>query len=520
MPKQLTDRLMQLIGSLTRAEKRHFRLFAKRNQSSDDLLFLQLFDLLDKRGQYDEAYLLEKITGLKKSQLANLKSHLMRQLLTSLRLLSQKRNEGIQIRESIDFARVLYDKGLYRQSLDLLSKAKERALANQALALGLEILEFEKLIEGQYITRSLEGRAEQLAKETEELNRHLTQTNRYSNLCIQMYGLYLNNGFARNEEDSKMVKAYFAKRLPKEKLKDLDFLGRVYYCQAHTWLYHICQDFLSCFRYTQRWVNLFDENPRMKTLFAPLYLKGLHNLAFSLFHNMHYSRFSEALKELEKLPDEVDFSHNANVEGLYHLYRFFHLINKHYLEGTFTEACAVIPELAGYLKANPFNWDDHRIMVFRYRIACIYFGAEDYSNAIDYLNTIINEKVTSYRSDIQCFARILCLLAHFELGNRELVEYQIKSVYRFLLHVEELQPVQREIFQFLRQTQKTPPSEALGEFKKLLDKLLPFEKMHFESRPFLYLDIISWLEAKIEGTNIQAVIRRKFLKRYGSNGGD
>ena len=55
MPKQKTDDLIQLIRSLTRAEKRHFRLFVRRNQSSDEILFLQLFDVMDRHKEYDEA---------------------------------------------------------------------------------------------------------------------------------------------------------------------------------------------------------------------------------------------------------------------------------------------------------------------------------------------------------------------------------------------------------------------------------------------------------------------------------
>ena len=515
MPKQQTDNLIQLILTLTPAEKRHFRLFAKRNQASEEILFLQLFDLLDKKGEYDEDYLLVKIPGLKKAQLANQKAHLMRQLLTSLRLLAQKRSEGIQIRETVDFVRVLYDKGLYNQSLELLAKAKERALANQMSALALEVLEFEKLIEGQYITRSLEGRAEELTSQTIELNERIIQTGEFSNLSILMYGLYLKNGFARSEFDSNAAKEYFQSHLPAHPFISLDFLGKVFYCQSHVWLYQICQEFLPCFRYSQRWVNLFEEQPRMKTLYAPLYLKGLHNQLFSLFHTLHYERFIEALAFFEELPNDPNFKQDPNVEGLYQMYRFIHLINKHYLEGTFSEGVAIIPELVAIIDNNRFNWDEYRIMVFNYRIACIYFGDADYDNALTYLNKIINEKVTSYRCDIQCFARILALLAHFELGNRALVEYQIKSVYRFLLHVEELQAVQKAIFHFLRQTQKTPPSEVLNEFKKLHAILLPLEKMQYESRPFLYLDIISWLEGKMEGTTIQAVIRKKFLERNG-----
>ena len=117
MPKQKTDDLIQLINSLTRAEKRHFRLFVKRNQASEDILFLQLFDFLEKRNDYDEELILKRLPGIKKRQLSNLKAHLYKQLLISLRLLATKNAADIQIRELLDYARVLYDKGLYRQSL-------------------------------------------------------------------------------------------------------------------------------------------------------------------------------------------------------------------------------------------------------------------------------------------------------------------------------------------------------------------------------------------------------------------
>ncbi|MFN7118059.1 MAG: hypothetical protein ACK4TA_14760, partial [Saprospiraceae bacterium] len=162
MPKQKTDDLIQLIKSLTRAEKRHFRLFVGRNQASEELLFLQLFDFLDKYKEYDEELILKKLPAIKKSQLSNLKAHLYKQLLISLRLLNKTHVEDIQIREMIDYAKVLYDKGLYRPSLDMLDKTKSRALRGKYYALALEIIEFEKHIESQYITRSIEGRADEL----------------------------------------------------------------------------------------------------------------------------------------------------------------------------------------------------------------------------------------------------------------------------------------------------------------------------------------------------------------------
>ena len=68
MRKQQTDHLIQLIASLSKAEKRHFRLFVTRNQASDELLFLQLFDMIDKHNDYDEALILKQIPQIKKTR--------------------------------------------------------------------------------------------------------------------------------------------------------------------------------------------------------------------------------------------------------------------------------------------------------------------------------------------------------------------------------------------------------------------------------------------------------------------
>jgi len=189
------------------------------------------------------------------------------------------------------------------------------------------------------------------------------------------------------------------------------------------------------------------------------------------------------------------------------------LIQKHFMEGTFSDGLEIVPGLMHIIDEDEYNWDQHRILVFYYRIACLYFGSGDFKNAIHYLNLIINQKNPDYREDIQCFARILNLIAHFELGNAQLVEYQIKSVYRFLLKMEDLHEVQKEIFRFLRRTPRMRASEMKQEFVALKEKLTRIEREPYERRPFLYLDIISWLESKIENRSVQAIVQAKFLKR-------
>mgnify|MGYP000173214675 CR=1 FL=1 len=513
MPKQKTDDLLQLIVSLTRAEKRHFRLFVRRNQSSNDILFLQLFDHLDKHQEYDEPLLLKRIPEIKKSQLSNLKAHLYKQLLTSLRLLSKNYNQDIEIRETIDYARVLYNKGLYRQSLDVLDKAKQKADQGQFDALRLEILEFEKRIEGQYITRSIEGRAEQLSKESLEATNLLYRANQFSNLSLQMYALYLKVGYVRNEKDYHYVKDIFQSRLPDVSYDSLDFWGKIYHCKAYYWFYHMTQDFPRGYRYSERWLSLFQQHPDAIQVHPAEYLKGMHKLLNALFNILHHNRFREIMQVLEQFPEQYDMGKNRNVEGLYYLFWYIHQIKLHFLEGTFSEGIELVKPLMKIIENNTYNWDSRRVLVFYYRIACLYFASGDNSSAIDYLNLILNQKNPDYREDIQSFARILNLIAHFELGNRQLVEYQVKSVYRFLSKLEELNEVQREIFYFIRKTPRIRTDELPEEFLRLKEKLVALEDSPFVRRPFLYLDIISWLESKIEEVPVQDVIRRKFLDR-------
>ena len=135
MTNEQKDNLFVLVKSLTKSEKRQFTLYVGRMDSNEDSKFLNLFQLLDKIKRYDEKLILNK--GIvSKQQLSNLKAHLYKQILISLRMNPMHKNIRIQIREQLDFATILYQKGLYKQSLKVLEKAKaklEKTLAKHRI---------------------------------------------------------------------------------------------------------------------------------------------------------------------------------------------------------------------------------------------------------------------------------------------------------------------------------------------------------------------------------------------------
>ncbi|MEI9933393.1 MAG: hypothetical protein WDM71_00715 [Ferruginibacter sp.] len=87
-----------------------------------------------------------------------------------------------------------------------------------------------------------------------------------------------------------------------------------------------------------------------------------------------------------------------------------------------------------------------------------------YEHTIDYLNKIINWKV-DLRTDLQCYSRLLHLIAHYEIGNYEILDHLIKSVYRFMAKMQNLSVVEEDIFKFLRNSFNLSVTSIKPEYK-------------------------------------------------------
>lgn len=180
------------------------------------------------------------------------------------------------------------------------------------------------------------------------------------------------------------------------------------------------------------------------------------------------------------------------------------------MEGTFTMGIPLVPEIEAKLKEYELYLDGHRILVFYYKIASLYFGSGDSEKSIDYLNKIINLKI-DLRTDLQCYARLLHLIAHYELGNFDLLKYLLKSVYRFMAKMQNLSTAEEAMFDFLRNAFSMSPKKTKSMFEALLFKLQSLSNDPIETRAFMYLDIVSWLESKIQQKPVQTIIQQKFL---------
>lgn len=510
MPNRTTDILFQLIKSLEKAEKRHFKLYIKRSSGNENLKIVRLFDVVDKLNEYDEKTLLKRMAGVTKPQLANLKTHLYKQIMASLRLLKSADSMDLQLNEQFDYAHILYKKGLFMQSLRIIDKAREIARGNQKFYFLPQLIALEKRIEGLHITRHIQHRADTLSAEANDVNMHIDKVTRLSNLALQLFSWFVQNGHARDEYDEKDIRKFMTQNLPSGAWKETGFYERMYLYQSYTWYAFIRQDFLQYYRYSQKLVNLFDEQPLMKRVETSHHIKAMHYLLNAHFDLRNHRAFEKTLRQFEQLgqTDRVRDHDNFRVQAF--IYTSQARINQHFMQGTFKEGLTIIPSIEKELAEYDLFLDSHRVLVLNYKFAMMYFGSKDYNTCIDYLQKIINDN-TNLRYDLQCYARVLHLMAHYELGNDMLMESLSKSVYRFMAKMKNLTAVEEAMFKFLRQSIPLSPRQLKPEFEKLLNTIKHLENDRFQTRSFAYIDIISWVESKVYNKPMAAVIHEKYV---------
>jgi len=508
MPKIQKDNLFDLIKSLSKSEKRQFSLYAGRLGVNEQAKFMQLFAILDKQSHYNEAQILSH-KEISKKQLSNLKGHLYKQILISLRLNPIHQNIRLQIREQLDFATILYHKGLFSQSLKVLERAKAIALEHEEKHMAAEIIELEKVIESQYITRSISNRAELLVTESALIGSLNEISSQLSNLSLQLYSLFLQKGYVKTDAELNYVNEFFQSRMPDLQMDLLGFRERLWYYNAQLWYNFIIQDFLACYTYATRWTELFYRAPKMIDLNPVFYLRGAQYLLESLFFIGDVSRFKTALSRFEQTLDQPTFPQRDNVQSLAFLYRYGHKINAHFMAGTFDEGLSLVEPVLQGVQHYREKIDEHHVMIFYYKIACLYFGCAEYKKCIYYLSLIIENKSLGMREDLLCFSRILNLVAHYEAGIDYQIERLIRSTYKFLIKMEDLHEVQRAMISFIRSLTQVYPHEIKNSFKGLHKTLSQYKDDPFERRSFLYLDILTWLQSNIEGKSIPEIIQQR-----------
>jgi len=490
-----TSELFKLVKSLTKSEKRSFRLYAERIQESETLLYMKLFDIMDKQKKMDEKSIKSKMDNIGGVKYSNVKRHLYEQILVSLRLVNKSKKPNIRIREYLDFVYLLYGKGLYMQALQLVDKAKKLARQHHLDLILLTIIEVEKVIHSRHITRSESEPIEALMEEALAIDNALSIRIQFSNLRLALHNFYVRQGQVYNKEQEAEFLQLFEHKMPTVVHTRLGHMEKVHLYQSYVWYYYLLNDFDNCYIYALKWVELFKQEDELIARDINLFFRGYHYLLLCLYNLNKGEQHAEYQADLENFRKTKYPKFNENTKIISFLYVHLGRLNQHFLDKTFAEGVKGSKRTLKRLERYTDKVDKHKIMIFYYKIAWMHLGNKQADKCIDYLQMIIDLTNHSLKNDIQVYTRLMFLMAHYELENFDLLPSIIKNYQRFFKKVEFNNQVIANILNFFKEVLRKPVSERREVIQKYLLVLKSLESNKYEKRAFLYLDCIGWLES-------------------------
>src|SRR5688572_2876519 len=239
-----------------------------------------------------------------------------------------------------------------------------------------------------------------------------------------------------------------------------------------------------------------------------LYMRGLCYQLTSLCSPRDYDQYVQALEKFENFTHSHEKYFDMTGQIISFLYLYTAKINRHFLEGSFEEGLHLVPEINRLIKKFGRFIDIHRIMVFNYKTAWLYMGSGQPDQCIEYLNKILNLQAAGHlRTDIQCYARLMHLMAHFELKHYNLLEHLVEQVVRFFSKMRDLNEVQIALLNFFRNNLDVHKHDLNHSLQALRKEIIRLEKNPYEGRTFHHLDIIAWIDSRIEGKTVGDVIQ-------------
>ncbi|KFF02178.1 hypothetical protein [Chryseobacterium luteum] len=501
------DFLFVLIKSLTTSEKRQFKLYVNRLGINVDAKFLLLFSELDKMKEYDEHIITEKKISTKQ-QLSNLKAHLYKQILVSLRMNPSHQNYRIQLREQLDFANILYQKGLYKQALKILDKTKQSALELDEKSIASEIIDLEKVIESQFITRSIEGRADELIKQSTEISRQNHYATELSNLSLKLYSEMLTHGYVKNDTDREKVLNLFHEQIQNIKLEKLNFTEKLWYFKAHVWKNQLLQDYKYTLKYAHQWVDLFHKNPEMIISHPVWYIKGNTYLLKILFLYGNIDILEEHFEHFNTMVRSQNFVQNENLQALIFLTHYNTLMNIHFVKGEFFTGTKLIPEIELKMERLRERIDEHHFMILYLKMAAMFFGSKMFEKSIEYSMKVVECK-GNVQEDLLFHTRILILMAKFESGNDEDYDEFINSTLKFARKMKKPEAFHFESIQFFKNINDLVLNKQEKAFKAFDEVLEDFSRNEYYRRSLLYIDIHGWVKSKVKNVDVIEIIKQK-----------
>lgn len=496
------DMLSRLINTLTKAEKRYFRLYTALQQGNKD--YVNLFDMMERQSFRSTAELKQTF----QQQYAGCSyevcsKYLYKVLLDCLLHLRMQRHSTAALTAAILKCDILFERSLHEDALKQLHKAQSAASANEKQLLQLWAQQQEmQLLQQMNFPGITEEDLSQKQSDIQDTMVAMQQIRRQTSSYETLRHRLLYRGSVRNARQQEAVDVLSAGMPPP--LQDSANSLKIHLLfEAH---YHlVTSDYSSALQVFHKLHQLLETHPALFEDTPADHLLIIEGILDSLRAGKYY-------EELFSFIDKVKRLNGDNVYFMIMQQRllFIYEAGAYIDSGNFSFALILLQQYAPVIKKNILLMDISKQAEIYLYMALIYLGNEDINNAHNSLEQVLQSNLYStlpiYRT-----CRLVHLLIQYELGNYEYIRYETRAFRR------NLQPdtkrsylLERTVIKFLGNGE----IPAVTSYRTALWKKInaSFEKIRadkYERQQLKLFDFSAWIEAKLKRKSLSTVLQEK-----------
>lgn len=503
-----SNELFYLIKSLTKSEKRFFKLSSSIQTGEKN--YSRLFDYIDSQDAYDEAKL--KIHFKDERFIKHLpseKNHLYKLILKSLRQFHSDHSITTILQEELKNIEILYNKTLYKEAKKFLLRAKKNAHEVEAFYLLTDILTWEKILtEESYESGDFDVDLNKIIEEESEVIEKLRNLAEYHILYSKINALFRSDGFTKNEQQRQKVNEIANYHLIKGKNTALSVRAAsiCYYIQG------LCaatnRDFETSYKKFKRVCLILDKYPRIRGDLSQRYILALSHLSHCYMYNGAFSKAKQIIEDISLLKGKEGFK-SVQLNVLITNVFMTEQIKINNLQGKFKDSLKVInQQFEKNKELIERSSKENKIKIY-FNIAYTFFAIGEFKEALHFVNIILNDNEQRLRQDLYSFTRLLNILIHFELENNEYVDSLAGSSLRYLNKLQNEHQIESVFIKQLRKIAKTNDAKKERvKFQKVLDEINELLVEENERVILEYIDIVSWLESKINNQSFSEMVQK------------
>ncbi len=526
-----TDSLYNLVKSLTKTEKAYFKKYAKRHVIKGQNKYTLLFDAIDRSSNgYDKEQIKRKFQNEKfVKNFPVMKKYLMETLLKSLGSLYSLTSPGNEIKNEISYIEILYKKALFQSCAKILDRLLKQAYKRDNFLVILELLKWKKNLihEGAFKGNDFLN-LEKAYNEEQEIIAKIKNLSDYRMLSYRARSLLIGTNPHSSSSDIKreLIEILNHPLLSSEK-QALSYPAVVTYFHILANVYDNLKKDYEAFECRKRLIKVMEDHPEALKESLTNYIVSIYNILGSCLTLKFYTELEHYIGNLRTLEKTYLKKISENDRMLTFLGSSIYELRMRICKGEFNMGVQNLTEIESGLKEFNKKLIKTDEFYFFYLIAYGYFGAGKFNEALIWINRILNDRDIDRNSKLYIKSKIFNLILHYELGNFDLLDYLIRSTYRFFEKNSHLGREEKIIVRFLRRLSddsgRAQLKTSFVEFLRLIKTAPRTSKIKSnESDPVISLagqtnftnlvefDMESWLESKISEKKFADIIKEKY----------